>query len=207
MKRRLNPQSRTELRSRTAVPNRIAVSIHRKLQAKTVAVIFCIGAVTPIELTLRQSHNRCANRNPKEKFMCFGGCCNRFYIPHWWRLINMLYHVRMFSCPKNYITQPVYRRVTLNRRFRRHESQFLILRIYTPNLRLITLSRLRLVAKVAMKINKGQFYNLTTLYNNIQLNKYFLTIYITCKRSVNKHFANVESSIRCQRDTRPKTYN
>jgi len=28
------------LRSRTAVPNRIAVSLHRKLQAKTVAVVF-----------------------------------------------------------------------------------------------------------------------------------------------------------------------
>jgi len=28
------------------------VSLHRKLQAKTVAVVFCIGAVTPTELTL-----------------------------------------------------------------------------------------------------------------------------------------------------------
>jgi len=115
----------------------------------------CIGAVTPTEITLRQSHNRCTNRNPKAIFMCFGGCCNRFYIPHWWRILNILYHVRMFFCPKNYITQPVYLRVTLNRRFRRHASQFLTLRSYTPNLLLISLSWLRLITKVEMRINKA----------------------------------------------------
>jgi len=55
----------------------------------------------------------------------------------------------------------------LNRRFQQHASRFLILRtiilyfiyynyiIYTPNLRLITLSRLRLIAKVEMKSNKA----------------------------------------------------
>jgi len=101
---RLNPQSRTELRSQTSVPNRIAVSLHRKLQAKTVAVVFCIGAVTPTELTLRQSHNRCTNPYPKAKLQCFGGCWTRCYIPHWRRLLYILYHVRMFPCPKNDIT-------------------------------------------------------------------------------------------------------
>jgi len=64
----------------------------------------------------------------------------------------------------------------LNRRFPRHESRFLqnyyIIYynyiIYTPNLRLITLSRLQLTAKVEMKINKAdrKFFNLT-LYNKI----------------------------------------
>jgi len=35
---------------------------------KTVAVVFCIGAVTPTELTLRQSHNRCTNHIKKRNF-------------------------------------------------------------------------------------------------------------------------------------------
>jgi len=123
-KRRFNSLSRTELRSRTTVPNRIAVSIHRKLQAKAVAVVFCIGAVTPTEQTLRQS----TNRNAKAKLQCFSGCCNRCYIPHWRRLLNILNHMRMLPCPKNYITHPVCRRVTLNRRFRRHESRLLLVK-------------------------------------------------------------------------------
>jgi len=74
---------------------------------------FCIGAVTLTELTLRQTHYRCTYRNPKAKFQYFGGCCNCYYIPYWRLLLYILYHVLTFPCPKNYITQPVCRRVTL----------------------------------------------------------------------------------------------
>jgi len=54
-----------------------------------------------------------------------------------------------------WLVQSGQKEQALNQRIRRHESRFLILRIYTPNLRLITLSRLRLIAKVEMKINKA----------------------------------------------------
>jgi len=81
-----------------------------RYQAKTVAVVFCIEAVSPTELTLRQSDNRCTNPNPKAKFQCFVGCCSRCYIPHWRRLLYMMYHVR----PTKDNTQPVCRRVKLN---------------------------------------------------------------------------------------------
>jgi len=92
----LEQQSQTESQCRYA----------ESYKKKTVAVVFCIGAVTPPKLTLRQSQNRCMNSNKNAKFQCFGGCCNRCYIPHRRRLLNILYHVRMFPFPKNYITQP-----------------------------------------------------------------------------------------------------
>jgi len=158
-KRSLEPLSRKETQAQFAVKNRITVLNSSPKQNRSVDTqkvtsknsccrfLHWSSRLTSTELTI--------NRNPKAKFEFFGGCCNRCYITHWRRLLNILCHVRMFPCPKIYITQPVCRRVTLNRRFRRHESRFLILRIYTPNLRLITLSRLRLIAKVEMKISKA----------------------------------------------------
>jgi len=136
------PESKRSLYSRTAIAKRNAGSIRSQepncsleQQSQTesqcrytesykktqLLSFFCIGAVTPTELTLRQGHNHGTNRNAKAKFQCFGGCCNRCYIPHWRRLLNILYQVWMFPCQKNYSTQPVCRRVTLNRRFRWHD--------------------------------------------------------------------------------------
>jgi len=93
-----SPESRRSLDSRTAIAKRNAGSIRSQdpncgleqqsqtewqsiesYKKKTVAVVFCIGAVTPTELTLRQSHNRCTNPNQKANFQCFGGCCNVVY--------------------------------------------------------------------------------------------------------------------------------
>jgi len=119
-KRSLEPLSRKEMQAQFAVKNRFAVSNSSPKQNRSVATQkvtsknslcrFCIGAVTPTELTLRQSHNRCTYPYPKAKLQCFGGCWSRCYIPHWRRLLYILYHVWMFLCPKNDITQPVCRR-------------------------------------------------------------------------------------------------
>jgi len=115
-KRSLEPLSRKEMQAQSAVKNRIAVSNSSPKQNRSVAT----QKVTSKNSCCRFLHwssnpnwtnsNRCTNPYPKAKLECFGGCWSRRYIPHWRRLLYILYHVQMFPCPKNDITQPVCRR-------------------------------------------------------------------------------------------------